>query len=164
MTAASQVPPADQLGPSERAVRRVRRPVIIGAWCFVTLGTAHLFVMVGSIAVGPAVATEEALDAMRLAESSLLGIDRNMAAMYYGFSAVMALLAISYGLLNLAVVRLAPALLFSRKLPVINLITAVCSLGVAALAFPLTAIAMLGIAVAAFAWALIVNTSHRRPK
>lgn len=148
---------------SAHDVRRVRRPVVVGAWCFVIVGTAHLLVMLGSVVAGPGVASDKALDAMRVAQSSLLGIDRNMQAMYYGFSALMALLAISYGLLNLAVVRLAPAVFVSRRsLLGMNLTTGVCSLGVAVLAFPLPAIAVLGIAVAAFAWALIENTSHGR--
>lgn len=152
------------LATSARDVRRVGRPVVVGAWCFVTLGTAHLLVMLGSVIAGSGGASDKALDAMRVTDSSLLGIDRNMAAMYYGFSALMALLAISYGLLNLAVMRLAPGVFVSRRtLLAINLTIGVCSLGVATLAFPLPAIAVLGIAVTAFGWALIENMSHRRP-
>ncbi|MGC1213619.1 MAG: hypothetical protein WA890_20430 [Micromonospora sp.] len=95
-------------------------------------------------------AEQAALRAMRAAPVDLLGTGHDMAALHQGFSATMALLAIGYGLLNLAVRRVAPeAYRRDRSLTAINAAVSGLALAVALAAFPLPPVLVLGVAFAA---------------
>jgi hypothetical protein len=142
--------------------RRVRRLADIGAWCFVVIGVAHLFIMALSAVRGVTPAVQHTRDAMRATPVSLLGLDRHMLQLYLGFSAAMALLAIGTGVVNLAAVRLAPEVLVrGAALLWINLVLAVFVLAVSILAFPWPPIVALAVAVAAYGRALAVRRAEQ---
>ena len=137
--------------------RRVHRAVTFGAWCFLLVGVLHLAVMAASAVRTTTAPTQRALDAMHAVPVTLLGINRDMAMLYYGFSATMAIVAIGYGVINLMVARLAPGV-FVRGTALLwaNLVVAAAALLVAALAFPAPAIVALAAAVGAYVYALAV--------
>lgn len=105
--------------PNSKAVR-VHRSIIVGAWCFILIGSGHLSIMIAFSMREPEAPARNAFDAMHAATASLLGISRDMYAMYYGFSVLMALLGIGYGVLNLAVARLAPQGLQPQHHPAVD--------------------------------------------
>jgi hypothetical protein len=137
--------------------RRVHRAVKFGAWCFLVVGVLHLAVMAASAVQTPTAAEQSALDAMDAVPVTLLGITRDMATLYYGFSATMAVVAIGYGVINLLVARLAPEVLVrGTALLWTNLVVAAAALLVASLAFPAPPIVALAAAFAAYVYALVV--------
>jgi len=140
---------------------RVQRPVVVGAWCFIIIGVGHLAIT-GMSSLRPASRpVQSALDAMHAAPVTLLGMTRDLATVHQGFSTLMALLGIGYGVFNLAVHRLAPEA-FDRGTGLlwINFAVAAAGLIVAVIAFPPPPILALAVAVAAFARGLLVA---RRP-
>jgi hypothetical protein len=137
--------------------RRVHRAVTFGAWCFLLVGVLHLAVMAVSAMGSTTAPTQRALDAMHAVPVTLLGISRDMATLYYGFSATMAVVAIGYGVINLMVARLAPeAFVRGPLLLWANLVVAAAALLVAILAFPIPPVVALTAAVGAYVYALVV--------
>jgi len=91
---------------------RVRACFLAGSWCLVALGGGHLAFMATALVRGPAGDERLTLQAMAgTASGSLLGMPRNLLALFYGFSVAMALLALAVGAVNLVAERLAPEVL-----------------------------------------------------
>jgi len=143
--------------------RRIHRAVKFGAWCFLLVGVLHLAVMAASAMRTTSAPTQRALHAMHAVPVTLVGITRDMAMLYYGFSATMAVVAIGYGAINLIVARLAPEV-FVRGTAMLwaNLVVAAAALLIAALAFPAPPIVALAAAVGAYAYALVVAGRRSR--
>jgi hypothetical protein len=135
-----------------------------GAWCFIVVGGTHLLVT-GVAALGaPDPATQRALDAMGGVPTALPGIRSDMARLYYGFGVAMALLGIGFGfgVLNLVVLRLAPAILVrGRTLLWVDAGVSALLLAVAVLAFPTPPILATAAALAAYGWALTMTRRGR---
>ena len=133
-----------------------------GAWCFIVVGGIHLLVT-GVAALGPPdPATQRALDAMGGVPTALPGIRSDMAQLHYGFGVAMALLGIGFGVLNLVVLRLAPAILVrGRTLLWVDAGVAALLLAVAVLAFPTPPILATAAALAAYGWALTMTRRGR---
>jgi dipeptide/tripeptide permease len=133
-----------------------------GAWCFIVVGGTHLLVT-GVAALGaPDPATQRALDAMGGVPTALPGIRSDMAQLYYGFGVAMALLGIGFGVLNLVVLRLAPAILVrGRTLLWVDAGVSALLLAVAVLAFPTPPILATAAALAAYGWALTMTRRGR---
>lgn len=136
---------------------RVRACFLAGSWCLVVLGAGHLAFMATALVQGPAGTERITLQAMAdTASSSLLGIPRNLLALFYGFSVAMALLAIAVGTVNLIAERLAPEVLTrGTGLLRLDLAISVLALVIAVLAFPTPAVAILTLACTAYAGALV---------
>jgi hypothetical protein len=146
---------------------RVRACFLAGSWCLVALGGGHLAFMATALVRGPAGDERLTLQAMAgTASSSLLGIPRNLLALFYGFSVAMALLAMAVGAVNLVAERLAPEVLTrGTGLLRLDLAVSVLALITAVLAFPTPAIVILTLACTAYAGALAgaVRDAPRRP-
>jgi hypothetical protein len=127
----------------------LHRAVGFGAWCLVTVGVAHLAVALLARLWPVPPAERAALDAMRAAPVRLLGTGHDLAALHQGFSLTMALLAIGYGLLILAVRRAAPGAYRDATLTWINATVAGVAFVIAVGAFPLPPVLVLGAAFAA---------------
>jgi hypothetical protein len=143
---------------------RVRAAFLAGSWCLVALGGGHLTFMATTLVHGSGGQEQRTLQAMAAtAASSLLGIPRNLLALFYGFSAAMALLAMAVGAVNLAAERLAPEVLTrGTGLLRLDLAVSLLALAVSVLAFPAPAVAILTLACAAYTAALIGAVRHTR--
>jgi hypothetical protein len=133
-----------------------------GAWCFIVVGGTHLLVTGVTPLGAPDPATQRALDAMGGVPTALPGIRSDMAQLYYGFGVAMALLGIGFGVLNLVVLRLAPAILVrGRTLLWVDAGVSALLLAVAVLAFPAPPILATAAALAAYGWALTMTRRGR---
>jgi hypothetical protein len=144
---------------------RVRAAFRAGSWCLVALGGGHLAFMTTVLVRGPGGDERLTLQAMgNTASSSLLGIPRNLLALFYGFSVAMALLAMAVGAVNLVAERLAPEVLTrGTGLLRLDLAVSLFALAVSVLAFPAPAVAILTLACISYAGAL-VNAIRNRPE
>lgn len=140
----------------------LRRLFRFGAWCFIVVGVTHL-ILTGVAALGaPDPAAQRAFDAMRAVPTTLPGIRGDMARLYHGFSAAMALLGIGFGLLNLLVLRQAPQIVVrGTALLWVDAGVSALLLAVAVLAFPTPPIVATAAALAAYGWALALTRRGR---
>ncbi|HET6687544.1 MAG TPA: hypothetical protein VFH02_13610, partial [Jiangellaceae bacterium] len=102
-------------------------------------------------------AAQRALDAMQAVPFTVLGITRgDIASMYFGLSALVGLLSIGCGVVNLLACRLAPeAVSRSTAMLWTNLTMATGALLLAVAAFPIPPIVLLSLAVFAYASGLL---------
>ncbi|MCI4065176.1 hypothetical protein MRQ36_22450 [Micromonospora sp. R77] len=141
--------------------RRLSRAVGCSSWCLVTVGAAHLGVTLLARLTPPSPAERAALDAMRATPVRLLGTGHDLAALHQGFSLTMALLAVGYGLLTLAVRGAAPQAYRDPRVTRLNAaVTGAASL-IAVRAFPLPPVLLLGAAFAAQVRALVLVEGGR---
>lgn len=90
------------------------RPFTVGAYGFVLLGVGHLSLSAAD-ALTARTPERRAVDtAMRESTVTLLGLDRTVLDVFNGMSIAMAFFGITCGLLSLAAVRHAPALVRRR--------------------------------------------------
>jgi dipeptide/tripeptide permease len=133
-----------------------------GAWCFIVVGFTHLLITGVATLGAPDPATQRAVGAMRAVPTTLPGIRSDMAQLYQGFSAAMALLGIGFGLLNLVVLRLAPDILVRGTVLLwVDAGVSALLLAVAVLAFPAPPILATAAALAAYGWALAITRRGR---
>ncbi|WP_051860253.1 LIC_13387 family protein [Streptomyces anulatus] len=107
------------------------RPFTVGALGFVLLGTGHLILSVVAASATPTQEQRDADTAMRESTFALMGLERTVLDVFNGMSIAMALLSVTCGLLILAALRHAPALVRRRT-----------AFGWTALAASLTALAV----------------------
>ncbi|MBT2467464.1 hypothetical protein J7E97_06170 [Streptomyces sp. ISL-66] len=132
------------------------RPFVVGARGFVFLGIGHLALAATAATLVTRTPQQRAADtAMRESSFTLLGLERSTFDVSNGISIVMALFTIACGLLVLAAVRRAPALVERRTAfgwiaLAVSLTALVTSIGL----LPPPPIAVLGITTCAFALSL----------
>ncbi|GGP99369.1 LIC_13387 family protein [Streptomyces roseolilacinus] len=90
------------------------RPFTIGAYGFVFLGTGHLALSTVEALATRTPERRELDTAMRESTFALLGLERTVLDLFNGMSIAMAFFAVTCGLLILAAVRHAPALVQRR--------------------------------------------------
>ncbi|MEV6614504.1 hypothetical protein AB0N31_11635 [Streptomyces sp. NPDC051051] len=131
------------------------RPFAVGAYGFVFLGLGHLALSAASAAVTRPPQQREADTAMRESAYTLLGLERTVLDVFNGISIAMALFAIACGLLILAAVRHAPALVQRRTaFGRITLALSLAALATSALLLPPPPIVTLTVTSCAFALSL----------
>ncbi|MGV9940322.1 LIC_13387 family protein [Streptomyces sp. NPDC003401] len=90
------------------------RPFTAGAYGLVLLGVGHLALSAASASAARTPRQREADTVMRESAFTLLGLERTLLDVFHGISVAMALFAVTCGLLILAAVRRAPALVRHR--------------------------------------------------
>jgi hypothetical protein len=131
----------------------------IGAWALVTLGIGHLFAHI-SLSMLPQTAEQISIaQTMTQFQINILGAETNIMNFHNGYSLMMGILVLCYGLMNLMLVKynsnpsinLQPILILSSSMAMIT-----CILSIKL--FFIVPIALSGIASLAFAFAYVNNT------
>ncbi|MEU8653784.1 hypothetical protein [Streptomyces sp. NPDC048737] len=131
------------------------RPFAVGAYGFVFLGIGHLALSAASTAATRTPQQRAADTAMRESTFTLLGLERTVLDVSNGISIAMALFAVTCGLLILAAVRHAPALVERRTaFGWIALALSLTALATSVLLLPAPPIAVLTLTSCAFALSL----------
>ncbi|MFF5637022.1 hypothetical protein [Streptomyces sp. NPDC012825] len=90
------------------------RPFTVGAYGFVLLGVGHLALSAATALTAPTPQQRETDRAMRESAFALMGLERTTLDLFNGLSVAMSFFGITCGLLILAAVRHAPALVRHR--------------------------------------------------
>jgi len=131
------------------------RPFKVGAYGFVLLGLGHLALSAVAASGAQAPERSEAERAMRESSFVLLGLERTVLDLFNGMSTAMAFFAVTCGLLILAAVRHAPALVQRRTaFGWIALAVSLAVLATALLLLPPPPIVVLTVTSCAFALSL----------
>ncbi|CAM5650482.1 hypothetical protein SAVIM338S_06509 [Streptomyces avidinii] len=132
------------------------RPFVVGARGFVVLGAGHLTLVAMARTLVTQTPQQRATEAaMRESAETLLGLERTTLDVFSGLSIAMALFAIACGLLLLAAVRHAPALVRRRtSFGWFALLTSLATLAVSGWLLPVPPIAVLTVTSCAFALSL----------
>jgi hypothetical protein len=131
----------------------------IGAWSLVILGIGHLF---AHISLSMLTQTAEQINiaaTMTEFQINLLGTESNLMNFHNGYSLMMGILVLSYGLMNLILVKYnSNASVNLQPILILNSITALITCTLSIQLFFIVPIALSGIALVAFVFAYINNT------
>ena len=130
----------------------------IGAWALIFLGVGHLFAHV-SLSMMPQTAEQMSMaEAMRQFQIHILGTETNLMNFHNGYSLMMGILVLSYGLINLLLVQYnSHTSVNLQTILILNSFLAMITCLLSIRLFFMLPIALSGIASVAFALAYIHN-------
>ncbi len=146
--------------PRSRSIRSIAMSVT--GWLLVCTGAGHGLLVVGGLFAKPSAQQQVVRDAMVGTSMDMAGLERNYWQLFQGFSLLMALMLIGYGVLLVLVTRAhSPALPVSRAVTVLTAAIIAPALLISVLLLPLPPIVLLSLALAATALALASGSSRR---
>lgn len=131
----------------------------IGAWSLVILGIGHLLAHVSLSMFAQTAEQLSIAQVMTAFQINLLGSESNLMNFHNGYSLMMGILVLSYGLMNLIFVKYnSNAYVNIQPILILNSITALITCMLSIQLFFIVPIALSGIASVAFVLAYINNT------
>lgn len=125
-----------------------KRFYLIGSWALTILGIGHL---IGHFTIPKTAEAMVLADSMRAFEINLLGTKSNLFLFHEGFSLMMGILCLSYGLLNLASLNHNAAVYLSNKQAlIVNIVAALATCILSITNFFIVPISLAGIAFFSF--------------
>jgi len=124
----------------------------IGCWAFVLVGVGHI---VTSMLIPTTPERTIIVQTMKEFSISMIGTESNLYLFHEGFSLMMGILLISYGLLNLSMLKTSEAP--SKNTIIVNAATSIIALVISIKYFFLVPTTLLSIAFLCFLMALIIN-------
>jgi len=127
-----------------------------GCWSFIMVGIGHI---VTSMFVPNTPERTKIIQEMKNFSISMLGTESNLYLFHEGFSLMMGILLIAYGLINLSFIKL--SMIPEKHIVVINFAVALTALVISIRYFFIVPIVFLGTAFSCFLMALIFNARSK---